>query len=832
MSFSFSAILPVLLTAAPVALASPAQSQTDELETLLRERAAGLSEAPLEGIWTEARSLTALVGDEAGAAYDATLDRLLQTDKDLGARAVLLFSAARFQGEDIDYELIAERLQPLLDGDIEIALGAANLLGDERLRALPTEAREQLADALLGVAKNGDKTPTLRVECAVSVHRVGRGNHLSGSRRVLFDFLDSSDPQLRNQGVLALARLGVFEAIDGQLESLAALPGEEGRLAEAYLKQQKIQRIADAQLRSARERSSGLVSSGEVTSVDLVRIEKVIDLIQGAHLEGEHATRDFLINAALDGMLKSLDRHSSYFSPDIYKKFEQDLEAEYGGIGAYVGNDPEDNLFTITRPIYSGPAYRGGLATDDKIVQIGDWPTIGEEVDDIIKRLKGRPGTEVKLYIWRRGMDPATIDRPTEEMAVTLTREQIVIPPVHSEYLPGDVGLVELTTFSRVAGEELEKRIVEMRDRGMKALIFDLRNNTGGLLTQAQDVADLFLSKGKTVVSTESRLRRGRDYETRRDAVIPEDMPVVVLINRFSASAAEIVAGALQDHGRATLIGQRSFGKGSVQNLFRLPGEEDDVYADENRNGRHDNWEPITKDHNGDGVFDYSPRIKLTIERYLLPTGRSIHRELDSEGNIESLGGVDPDMEVRAKRWDQWRLEELLRIQRDRLVRNWLAERFQDNRLAFEQLAMGDNDDTSAYPEFAELHASLNTVLPEQDVRFLVRREVRRLVQDLRGEAFPAGDFQEDLQVQAAVRKLYEDLGEDVNSITAYAKTFDEAQKASRISTPAPIARGPVGVRDVDSALALIAEATDAEGNLSAESLQRLTEILESMREN
>lgn len=831
MSFSFFAILPVLLSVAPAELTSPALVQTDELETLLLERAAGMSEAPLEGIWTEARSLTALVGDEAGAAYDATLDRLLLKDKTLSGRAILLFAAARYQGEDVDYELIVDRLQPLLDGENAVALGAANLLGDERLRALPGDARESLADALLAVAKNGDKTPALRVECAVSVHRVGRGNHLSGSRRVLFDFLDSSDPQLRNQGVLALARLGVFEAIDGQLEALASLPGEEGRLAEAYLKQQKIQRIADSQLRNARERSSELLSSGDTQSQDLVRIEKVIGLIQGAHLEGEHATREFLLNAALDGMLKSLDRHSSYFAPEIYKKFEQDLEAEYGGIGAYVGTDPEDNLFTITRPIYSGPAYRGGLATDDKIVQIGDWPTIGEEVDNVIKRLKGRPGTDVKLYVWRRGMDPATIDRPTEDMAVTLQREQIVIPPVHSEYLPGDVGLVELTTFSRVAGEELEKRIIEMRDRGMKALIFDLRNNTGGLLTQAQNVADLFLPAGKTVVSTESRLRRGRDYQTRADSIIPDDMPVVVLINRFSASAAEIVAGALQDHGRATLIGQRSFGKGSVQNLFRLPGEEDDVYADENRNGRHDNWEPITKDHDGDGEFDYSPRIKLTIERYLLPTGRSIHRELDAEGNIESLGGVDPDMEVRAKRWEQWRLEELLRIQSDRLVRKWLAERFEANQLTFEQLAMGDNDETANYPGFAELYASLKTVLPEQDVRFLVRREVRRLVQDLRGEAFPAGDYQEDLQVQAAVRKLYEDLGQDVNSIESYAKTFDEPQKASRISTAAPIA-APVGVRDLDSALALIAEATDAEGNLSAESLQRLTEILEGMKEN
>jgi carboxyl-terminal processing protease len=132
-------------------------------------------------------------------------------------------------------------------------------------------------------------------------------------------------------------------------------------------------------------------------------------MVEHSSLEGEKHTRPQLIDAAIDGMRRSLDEHASYLTPKIFKTFEQDLlQAEYGGIGAYVGEDPEDHIFTITRPIYSGPAYRAGLHSDDKIVRIDDWPTIttagSKPETEIIKRLKGKPGTKVKLYVWRRGL--------------------------------------------------------------------------------------------------------------------------------------------------------------------------------------------------------------------------------------------------------------------------------------------------------------------------------------------------------------------------------------------------------------------------------------------
>jgi carboxyl-terminal processing protease len=171
-------------------------------------------------------------------------------------------------------------------------------------------------------------------------------------------------------------------------------------------------------------------------------------------------------------------------------------------------------------------------------VRIDDWPTLtpsgSKPTDDIIKRLKGKPGTKVKLYVWRHGMDPALIDRPTEEMAIEIEREEIVIPPVKAQMLPGNVGLVQLTTFSRVASEELRAKITDMLKHGAQAIVLDLRNNSGGLLTEARDVSNLFLPKAKLVVSTESRSQDVERLYTKAESLVPADMPVAVLINGFS----------------------------------------------------------------------------------------------------------------------------------------------------------------------------------------------------------------------------------------------------------------------------------------------------------
>jgi len=814
--------------ALPLPCPAPVHQAVDDAAEVVAEGARAARDLAPADIWRAAERTVGLVGDDLGAALDAALDAALAAGPGDPKERLFLVSA-RLLGDEADAAALGRALVPVLTAaDDSVATAAAELLSRAGLELAAPDARSEIAEALLERARDGRAAPELRAAAALAAYELGLAAQSDAARRTLKEFLDSQDPELRKLGAFGFAARGVIREVEGveaELERIAALPGIDGRLADAYLHQLRIRRQKDTEIARARDREREV--RGTKVPPDLARLERLIDFVQQAHLEGDKVTRDELLEAAMNGLLQSLDEHSTYFSAEAYKKFEQDLEAEYGGIGAYVGEDPNDRLFTITRPIYSGPAYRSGLQTDDKIVRIDDWPTIGEPTDEIIKRLKGRPGTRVKLYVWKNGMDGQLIERPTEDMVVEVERALIDIPAVQSQLLPGGIGLIELTTFSRHAGEEVAEAFRALQRQGeVKALVLDLRNNTGGYLTQAHEVASLFLERGKPVVRTHSRVREERTFHSDGRMLMPLSMPMAVLVNRFSASASEIVSGALQDHGRAALIGQRTFGKGSVQNVVVLPGERDDEFVDENQNGRFDNWERIRRDFNENGQFDYAPRVKLTIERYLLPTGRSIHRELDDEGNVVSPGGVAPDLEVELRRWEGWKLVEMRKLQDQRVLRTWVNERYATHRALFEELALIDGDDPARYPGLAELYATLETPLTLDEVRMLVRLEVRRKVQDARGAAFPTGDPQEDHQLQAAIKNLLEKLGTPLESLPQYASTFDAVEEVR--SNPALVARAQ-RIGELERALALLGN--PGEDGLSLESAAELRRILEGLRE-
>jgi C-terminal peptidase prc len=805
-----------------------------ELAKLLDERLQAVDSVAGKDVWRESESLVAAAGGSEAAAIDSAFEPRLAR-KDLSERARLFLVGARLAFPEPDRGALVPGIVELLGSkDDDIARAAAGLASQRGFHELHADAAEALVDRLAAGAKDGSRSPEYRLDCAVALHVQGRGEGQRAARKEMMEFLSSSDLRLKNLGALALARIGDVETGRAALERMAALPGDEGRLAEAYLKQEDIRALAERRqqnlLKLSKEQSEKLELKGDP---QMKLVERVMDMIETASLEGEKHTREQLIDAALDGMLRSLDEHSSYLTPKAYKVFDQDLlQAEYGGIGAYVGEDLDDHLFTIRQPIYSGPAYRAGLHTEDKIVRIDDWPTIGpsgsQPTDDIIKRLKGKPGTKVKLYVWRHGMDPALIDRPSEEMAVEVTREEITIPPVKAQLLPGGVALVQLTTFSRVASDELRTELKKMLAQGAQGVILDLRNNTGGLLTEARNVANLFLPKDKLVVTTESRSDEPDRLRTQTESLVPADMPVAVLINGSSASASEIVSGALQDHQRATLVGQRSFGKGSVQQLLPVVGVPDDRYEDENHNGRFDPWEKLTKDWNGNGEFDYGPRVRMTIARYLLPSGRSIHREIDEDGTITSEGGVEPDAIVRPKRYEPWKIDEMRRLQRERIVRAYVDDKFAGNEKLFQELAEADEDDASRYPGFTEFYNGLGTTLTPEDVRMLVRVEIRGRVQDARGAAFPDGDFQEDLQLQKAVRVVLEKAGKSWADVPAYATTFEpDTVKDSQASRLLASGMSDTARSSLRQALALIAEAKSG-GRLSAERLDQLQKALQA----
>ena len=801
-------------------LAPRTSTRSDELEELVQEQLTAIQGSGVDELWRRATGLREVASGDAGSELDAVLDRALTSSQT--SRGALFLAVARLQGEDVEATALLEALAPVLEtDDPDLVAAAAGLFSDRRFRRAEQDLREDLVDSLMSGARAESGTTDSRLACASAAYALGGGAAKRDARQEIMSYLSSADPALRASGALALASTGeeIAGLLEQELARMANLPDEDGALARAYLKQEDIRRLHDQRFRNLER-----LYEDRLPTDELSRISAVMRMVREDHLDGAKFTDEELMNAALDGMLRMLDRHSSYMSAEAYAKFYQELEAEYGGIGAYVGEDPSDGLFTITKPIYSGPAYRAGLGTDDKIVRIDDWSTLGQPVDDIIKRLKGQPGTTVDLYVWHRGMDPSLIDRPTEDMRVTVRREQIAIPAVKSQMLPGDVGLVELVGFSRVASQILRAEIQNLLDQGAQSLVLDLRYNSGGLLDQAVEVADIFLPRGKLVVTTDSRLTRPEHYYTRQAALVPEDMPLVVLVNRFTASASEIVAGALADHERATVLGERTYGKGSVQTLIPVEGQRDDDYLDENGNRRWDNWEPITRDWDRDGEMDFAPRVKMTIARWLLPSGRSIHREFDSEKNILQEGGIEPTEEVRAERLEAWRLEEQRRIVNERTCRNYVDDQWETNQELFSQLAETDLKQTESYPGFQEFYDSLQTVLPEDDVRFLLRREVRRRVQDARGAEFPFGDYQEDVVLQEAIRDLYAELGRETDGVEQFAATFEEPDAEGESTGPRIASLG--SRQELQRALDMARQAAEGGGALEAAQLQELIQLL------
>jgi carboxyl-terminal processing protease len=323
-----------------------------------------------------------------------------------------------------------------------------------------------------------------------------------------------------------------------------------------------------------------------------------------ARVEQDYVTEvdeEAAMEAALQGMLASLDPHSSYLSPDDFRDMRSQARGEYQGLGIEV--TMEDGVVRVVSPIDDTPAARAGIQAGDYITAVNGQSIVGGTLNDAVTLMRGEVGTEVTVTIAREGRDP---------FDVTVARQTITTRAVTARVEDGDIGVIRISTFNERTGSMLQDAIRQVRrDAGsnLRGVVIDLRNNPGGLLDQAIEVSDAFLDGGE-VVST--RGRRPEDVQ-RYNARRGDDMagvPLVVLINGASASASEIVAGALQDRGRALIVGTDSFGKGSVQTLIPLQG------------GR-------------DGA------LRLTTARYYTPAGRSIQG-----------AGITPDMEVAARRVD------------------------------------------------------------------------------------------------------------------------------------------------------------------------------------
>ncbi len=267
-----------------------------------------------------------------------------------------------------------------------------------------------------------------------------------------------------------------------------------------------------------------------------------------------------LVESAINGMLTSLDPHSSFLNEKNFRDMQVQTKGEFGGLGIEVTMD--GGLVKVVSPIDDTPAFRAGIKSGDLIFQLDDEPVMGLTLAEAVDRMRGRVGTDIKLMIRREGKDP---------FDVTITRAIIRIQSVRS-HLEKDIGYVRITTFNEQAADGLKKAMKGFKDElggKLKGVVLDLRNNPGGLLDQAVAVSDAFLERGE-IVSTRGRHEDDDHRYNAHSGDLADGLPMVILINGGSASASEIVAGALQDHRRAVIMGTRSFGKGSVQTIIPM----------------------------------------------------------------------------------------------------------------------------------------------------------------------------------------------------------------------------------------------------------------------
>ncbi len=293
---------------------------------------------------------------------------------------------------------------------------------------------------------------------------------------------------------------------------------------------------------------------------------KVLETIRKDYVDKEKVGYKELTYGALRGMLGSLDPHSQFMEPEGYKDMKEDTEGKFGGVGIQIAMSKE-GFVTVVTPIENTPSARAGILPGDRIIKIEGKPTDKMALPEVVRQLRGDPGTKVTFTIFR-----AKAKNPGERIK-DYTVERAIIPVESvkdAKILQDGIGYVRIVQFNEPTAEEFEKALVKLEGQGMDALILDLRNNPGGLLESARKVASKFIAGGELIVSTEGRDPANK-IVYRADRGKKRSLPVVLLVNNGSASGSEIVAGALQDLKRAVLVGETTFGKGSVQSVLPLP---------------------------------------------------------------------------------------------------------------------------------------------------------------------------------------------------------------------------------------------------------------------
>ena len=737
------AIASLLLITSTTVDAGSAIANIDDRVNKIVERHIGSS---LEQVWRGAIELERL-GDESIGDIQLLLGHENITVRLMASKALLsLGEASGVRDTLISISENGDAPSPQRASAVTLLSEFRDPRTERTLRTLAAEAK-------------GDNL--LRVQVGKSLYSVTRDRKLV--RDLLHPLLRVDDEIARTGAAIALAELGLFDGdVKNVLRSIELEPSRQGIVARLLLERDRLirslEREEDAKPPPASERL--LEAEQEILALETALEEKEQDLrklqrrrrpgttkhplldeimqrIRHFYVEPNLVDEDQLIIEAAKGMVSSLDPFSSFMDVKDTKDFYEGISGEYAGIGAQVQKDSETDTLKILRPIYKGPAYRAGIISEDLVIEVEGVPTKGRSLNEIVKGLKGKPNTPVTLNVFRRGW--------REPREFVITRETIQLDSVLSQMLPGKLGYINLAQFGDTAVREVLSALDKLELQEMRGLILDLRNNPGGYLQSAVTLVDEFVDEtSMPIVSQKSESGVFDDSERFATKGMRPDYPVVVLVNGSSASASEIVAGALQDFERARLIGKKTFGKGSVQRLL-----------------------PMTE--NIKKVLGGESTLRLTVQHYYLPSGRSIHTRRDRDGKIIAKGGVEPDLAVEPLELPLWRIEALGRLSDGKAFEAWIDDNYSQNKDEVVKLVEhGDGGGNTSYPGFGEwFEQHAGPGLTEEDARFGLRRRLRRLVEDERGAQF-ACDYSEDLQLQAAIIDLLGSLGTEVSTIPQY----------------------------------------------------------------
>ncbi len=337
-------------------------------------------------------------------------------------------------------------------------------------------------------------------------------------------------------------------------------------------------------------------AKSDTTYDELRKMIDIMEIIDNKYVE-ERENKDLVIGA-IRGLVRTLDPYSQYMTEKDYKEMKTETQGSFGGVGIRITT--QNNELTVVTPMPDTPAYYAGILPEDKIIKIDDKSTQDITSDEAVKLMRGNPGTKVVLTIYR----PST----KEELTFTIIRKKIKIETVKKKMLEDNIGYIRLSEFNAQSYNDVNSMLKELSKENMKAFILDLRNNPGGLLDSAINICSLFDKEDSLVVSTKCKDKTMEQYYYTQKKPDYADIPVIVLINRGSASASEIVTGTLQDYKRALVVGSNSFGKGTVQTILPL----------------------------SDGSA-----LRLTIAKYCLPSGRMISHSDDKK---DKKNGVSPDI--------------------------------------------------------------------------------------------------------------------------------------------------------------------------------------------